>query len=221
MAIAVKRRHLCIRRWLPLGKPRKVLNVGCGCLPLPGQPRGWRIFGLEVEKKPHERLVLYDGRTFPLHDAAFDLVLCLDVLEHVQDDGPMLAEIARVLRPGGALVLTTPAIDHDFKKLMMPLKSKKKDWGQAEAEWGHVRPGYRVGDLVLKCQQSGLDVIGVEKYGATIAEALYQLWYLGNLSWLFSWKLVLPRILMELLLRADQLLSRNRGCAIALKAMRR
>jgi SAM-dependent methyltransferase len=40
--------------------------------------------------------------------AALDLVLCLDVLEHVDDVDRALSELARVLRPGGALVATVP-----------------------------------------------------------------------------------------------------------------
>jgi len=117
--------------------------------------------------------------------------------------------------------LTTPAIEHDFKEASLPLGKVNRKWSQAEAQWGHVRTGYELGELVCKCHEAGLDVVGAEKYGATIAQALYQLWYLRDLSWLFSRKLVLPRLLMELALRLDHLLFRNRGCAIAIKAVRR
>jgi hypothetical protein len=46
---------------------------------------------------------------FPYSDGSFDLVLCCEILEHLPSDPVrMLAEIHRVLRPGGALLLTTP-----------------------------------------------------------------------------------------------------------------
>src|SRR3954452_4427329 len=45
----------------------------------------------------------------PPPDASFDLVTCLDVLEHTPDDARSLRELRRVTRPGGALVLTVPA----------------------------------------------------------------------------------------------------------------
>ena len=45
----------------------------------------------------------------PLPDATFDLVLCAETIEHVQDVQLLLSEARRVLRPGGRLVLTTPA----------------------------------------------------------------------------------------------------------------
>jgi SAM-dependent methyltransferase len=44
----------------------------------------------------------------PFRDAAFDVVLSLQTIEHVWDQPAFLAECARVLRPGGRLVLTTP-----------------------------------------------------------------------------------------------------------------
>lgn len=45
----------------------------------------------------------------PLPDNAFDLVLCVDTVEHVRDVQLLLSECRRVLRPGGRLALTTPA----------------------------------------------------------------------------------------------------------------
>ena len=44
----------------------------------------------------------------PFADAAFDLAVALDVLEHVGDDAFALRELARVVRPGGLLVVTVP-----------------------------------------------------------------------------------------------------------------
>ncbi|MGH2898237.1 MAG: class I SAM-dependent methyltransferase, partial [Solirubrobacteraceae bacterium] len=43
-----------------------------------------------------------------LADASFDLAVALDVLEHVQDDRAALRELARVLAPGGRLLVTVP-----------------------------------------------------------------------------------------------------------------
>lgn len=45
----------------------------------------------------------------PFPDASFDLVLATDIIEHVDDDETALAEIARVLRPGGRVLVTVPA----------------------------------------------------------------------------------------------------------------
>jgi ubiquinone/menaquinone biosynthesis C-methylase UbiE len=46
------------------------------------------------------------GEALPLPDAAFDAVVCWDVIEHVQSPDRVLHEIARVLRPGGVALVT-------------------------------------------------------------------------------------------------------------------
>src|SRR5579875_2548758 len=45
----------------------------------------------------------------PWPDAQFDLITCLDVIEHTPDDRATLAELLRVCRPGGYLLVTVPA----------------------------------------------------------------------------------------------------------------
>lgn len=45
----------------------------------------------------------------PFDEGRFDLICLLDVLEHIRDDGPALARIRRLLKPGGRLLVTTPA----------------------------------------------------------------------------------------------------------------
>src|SRR5213078_89565 len=45
----------------------------------------------------------------PFASASFDLAVCLDVLEHLEDDRAALAELRRVVAPGGSLLVTVPA----------------------------------------------------------------------------------------------------------------
>jgi SAM-dependent methyltransferase len=54
--------------------------------------------------------VVHVGRAeaLPLPDSSFETALLLDVLEHCDDDRAALAELARVLRPGGRLILAVP-----------------------------------------------------------------------------------------------------------------
>jgi ubiquinone/menaquinone biosynthesis C-methylase UbiE len=49
-----------------------------------------------------------DATSIPVEDGSFDVVLCTEVLEHVPDPVAVIAEICRVLRPGGVLWLTAP-----------------------------------------------------------------------------------------------------------------
>ena len=50
-----------------------------------------------------------DARLLPFADGAFDRIIAAEILEHIVDDGAALAELARVLRPGGTLAVTVPS----------------------------------------------------------------------------------------------------------------
>jgi len=68
-----------------------------------------------VESRSRTRMdaefVLYDGVHLPFDEASFDLVYCKQVLEHVAHPEPLLAEVARVLAPGGAFAGSTSQLE--------------------------------------------------------------------------------------------------------------
>jgi ubiquinone/menaquinone biosynthesis C-methylase UbiE len=103
----------------------RVLDVGCG--------EGWfavelaragaRVMGIDVAEEPLRRarergaglrpeldlrLVDADG-PWPLDDASVDAVWAGETIEHIADTGGWLSQARRVLRPGGRLLLSTPA----------------------------------------------------------------------------------------------------------------
>ena len=53
--------------------------------------------------------VVADATSLPYPDAGFDRIIAAEVLEHIVDDERAIAELARVLRPGGTLAVTVPA----------------------------------------------------------------------------------------------------------------
>jgi SAM-dependent methyltransferase len=96
-----------------LGVPAggRILDFGCADVPYRG------FFGDDVDYvaadlpgNPHATLLLHDDGTVPVPDASFDAVLSTQVLEHVLDPALYLRECARVLRPGGRLLLSTHGI---------------------------------------------------------------------------------------------------------------
>ena len=56
----------------------------------------------------HAAVVQGDALALPFADGAFDRVICSEVLEHIPDDRAAMAELARVLRPGGTMAITVP-----------------------------------------------------------------------------------------------------------------
>ena len=62
-----------------------------------------------VQKRfPNSLVVQGDGTILPFGDNTFDWVVCSEVLEHVPEREKMISEFARVLKPNGILILTTP-----------------------------------------------------------------------------------------------------------------
>jgi SAM-dependent methyltransferase len=62
----------------------------------------------QLAGRPEARFVVDDITTSELAPSSFDLILCTEVLEHIPAWRAALASMARLLRPGGALVLSTP-----------------------------------------------------------------------------------------------------------------
>lgn len=62
-----------------------------------------------VRSRGVHRVVAAEAPLLPFRDGAFDVVTAYDIIEHVEDDGAFVAELARVLAPGGALAVHVPA----------------------------------------------------------------------------------------------------------------
>jgi SAM-dependent methyltransferase len=88
----------------------RVLDVGCGDRPYDELLAGAaEIVGFDVPGNPHADL---HGSidALPVEDASFDVVLCLQVLEHVPDPAAAVRELRRVVRPGGRVLLSTHGV---------------------------------------------------------------------------------------------------------------
>jgi len=92
------------------------------------------------------RFICGDAASLPFADGAFDVVTMFDVIEHVPDDRRAVAEALRVLRRGGALVLSTPNENWRFP-YYGALRPVCPSEAAIMAEWGHVRRGYRLAEL--------------------------------------------------------------------------
>ena len=91
-----------------------------------------------------------DGLHLPFADGRFDLVICAEVLEHIPAHADAIAEITRVLRPGGDLVVSVPR--YGPERLCWALSAE-----YAAADGGHVRI-YRKQKLVALLRRAGLKV---------------------------------------------------------------
>ncbi len=92
----------------------RTLDIGCGIKPYRDLFHSSEYIGLEPDtpqnRKNKHADYYYDGHTFPFKDGEFDSAVCSQVFEHVFHPDEFLAEIFRILKPEGRLLLTTPFI---------------------------------------------------------------------------------------------------------------
>ena len=93
-----------------------------------------------------------DALNLPFPDGEFDRVVAAEVLEHIPEDEAAIAELARVLRPGGTMAVTVPRWLPE--KICWALSDEYH-----EVEGGHVRI-YRGDELVAKLERAGLRFLG-------------------------------------------------------------
>lgn len=144
----------CLKRRLQPGS--KILDAGCGLGEvLADMPDGYTLSGFEYAKSNVEfckkrlgnKAEIRHGSIYeiPFENNSMDAVLCLEVLEHIEDDARGVRDIARVLRPGGIFIVAVPYTFYwpDYQQLM-----------------GHFRH-YTRQSLMTMLKDNGLDTIEV------------------------------------------------------------
>ena len=121
----VEAEHLTRYWWSAgLAKGRRVLDAGCGMAygsVLLADAGAAEVTGVDLaedvihaaqaEVGDRVRLRAADVHSLPFDDGAFDLVVCFEVIEHVDEQDEVLDELRRVLAPGGVLAISSPNRD--------------------------------------------------------------------------------------------------------------
>ncbi len=152
----------------------RVLDVGCGEGRFTGAlvRAGRTAVGIDVAQEPLRRArareqeldVRLVGATgpWPLEDCGFDAVWAGEVVEHLLDTASWLSEVRRMLRPGGALVLSTP--DHGpLTRLALGLGARRFE-AHFDPRSDHVR-FYTRRALVALLEDFGFQDVRTRKLG--------------------------------------------------------
>jgi SAM-dependent methyltransferase len=154
-----------------------VLDLGCGTgSTLIGLARkGRRAIGMDVRPEglaalrnadDSVALVRGDASALPFVNAGVDAVILLDVLEHV-DDRQLLAQLLEILRPGGKLVITVPALP--------------SLWSYRDEDAGHWRR-YTRASLIDTLRAAGFEVVEVRYYQFALLPLVVLTRLLGRMS---------------------------------------
>lgn len=157
-AVAIQRptKYAIVREFLGDCRGR-VADIGCG----PGvftrflAARAEHVCSVDIDcaslermKARHRRLanvafVAADAERLPFEDGVLSVALVLETLEHVQDDATAVCELARVLEPGGRLVLSVPVPPGEVNE-GDPLGHKREGYQRKEIECLLERHGFVV-----------------------------------------------------------------------------
>jgi SAM-dependent methyltransferase len=175
--------HFALRREFALealGPPSRVLDLGCGAGWFAGElaAAGFDVVGVEVAQEPLRRarerfgeleFLRVGERELPFASGSFDGVWLGEVLEHVQDGIGLLAELARVLVPGGRLALSTP--DHGRRLRLRLGLSRSAFERHFDPRSDHVR-FFTAATLTVLLAVSGLEQIEIRRaHGVLLASA--------------------------------------------------
>ena len=87
-----------------------VVDIFCGTRPYDDLlPTGARCVGLDIDER-YGGADVVTTEFLPFEDASFDLAMCIQGFQYIEDPGHGVTEIARVLRPGGTALVTTPLV---------------------------------------------------------------------------------------------------------------
>lgn len=108
-----------------------------------------------------------DNPALPFVEESFDLIMTIDVHEHIREPESLNLELARIVKSGGRVIITTP--NGDEKKLATRIK---KIVGMRPEDYGHYVVGYDVPQLDQQMEDVGLIPIQEASYSRFFTEML-------------------------------------------------
>lgn len=172
----------------------EILDAGCGfgqySYYLSTIDKSWKILGVDIWKEHIQECndffikLKKDYITFKIADLTrfiekekFDLIITVDVMEHILEDEKVFYNFNRSLKVGGMLLISTPSDKGGSEAHSDDDKSFIEE---------HVRNGYNIDDIQVKLKNAGFrDIDANYSYGTP-----------GHISWLLSMKI--PMIILGL-----------------------
>lgn len=153
------------------GRNRSLLDLpaGAGHFGDAMAERGFRVTHADFNRDRPEYVQVDINKPLPIDDASFDVVTCLEGIEHTLSDAHTLFELARVCTPGGTIVISTPNTAHLLSRVRylftgtyfhfhpMEMRDAALD---AAIDRGHIMP-IHLPRLIYLARQVDLELVEV------------------------------------------------------------
>ena len=175
---SVGRRALVNKLWKKYGNGSReplILDIGCGTgTTLEELQMAGNCYGVDIStnalkycvQRGVDSVCVGDASRVPYRDERFDLVISVDVIEHVEDDVGAMQEMLRVTKPGGLIIFTVPA----FQFL----------WSRRDEQCHHVRR-YLLSEVKEKATRAGLQTLRSTYVNLPLLVPLFILGKVGDL----------------------------------------
>jgi SAM-dependent methyltransferase len=132
-----------------------ILDIGCGTGAMSARLRRWgKVVSADFSplalnfsrRRKLTNLVGADAMHLPFGEGKFDVLVAMDMLEHLPDDCAALSEFARVLKPGGRVIATVPAYMHLWSEHDIALMHHRR-YVRRELSERFTKAGFKVEKL--------------------------------------------------------------------------
>ncbi|MCA9286294.1 MAG: class I SAM-dependent methyltransferase [Phycisphaerales bacterium] len=181
------------------GRPIRVLDMPAGH----GQftdllrDRGHLVVSADINGRRPDYVFADMNASLPFDDGAFDAVVCMEGIEHVLDAVQLIAELIRIARPGGRIVISTPNITSFHSRMQFLLTGTFYQFSPAdfrdlppgaEEDRGHISP-MTYTQVRYFANLHGADMVAVlgDRWKRKVLLPLYLLLHACGRPW--SWRL--------------------------------
>jgi 2-polyprenyl-3-methyl-5-hydroxy-6-metoxy-1,4-benzoquinol methylase len=174
------------------GRPRSLYDAGGGegafAVHIAHRFPAWRVVIADNDAKTIERALRIkralgldnlevrevDLRE-PGEESAYDIVVCADVLEHIQEDDRVVKHLGYALKPGGVLLVTSPSVPQPRHLRLVAWRERRI--GFSPSDYGHVRDGYSEDRLRALFENAGLAVESVRRTFGRAGTFMFDLFF--------------------------------------------